>query len=108
MLSLDQWLQVRHEQEVSSSQVLTRTCSVANAEEMARPEASMENGRSRTPPLEKCQQEWSSGSCNFNTMSVPMLNTHLRWTNHKSKLESMKATLLDDEDAGLSPLVTNS
>lgn len=97
MHSLDQGLQVRQEQAVSSSKVQTRTCSVANAKEMARPEASTENRRSRTPPLEKSQQEWTFGSYNFTTTSVPMLNT----TNHKSKLESL-------EDAGPSLLVSNS
>lgn len=73
---------------------------------MTSPEARLENRHPETPPLKKTQQEWTCDLCKITTMGESSLNAHLHGSKHKSKIEFLKASLLDAKDTGLSPSVT--
>ncbi|KAH6773203.1 hypothetical protein C2S51_011607 [Perilla frutescens var. frutescens] len=87
---------VQYPQSISSAWVL---------KDMTPPEASVENRRPETPPHKKTQQDWTCDICNVETMTEIMLNAHLQGSHHKSKLDSLKARMLDAKDTEPSPLV---
>ncbi|XP_057787980.1 uncharacterized protein LOC131005173 isoform X4 [Salvia miltiorrhiza] len=68
--------------------------------EMTRPEARVENRHPETPPRKKSQQEWTCHLCKVTNMGESTLNAHLQGSQHKSKLMSLKASLLDEKDTG--------
>ncbi|XP_047980658.1 uncharacterized protein LOC125222204 isoform X3 [Salvia hispanica] len=74
------------------------------ASQMTPPEARVENRCLETPLLKKSEQEWTCGLCKMTSVGESTLNAHLQGSMHKSKLEILKASLLNAKDTGLSPL----
>ncbi|XP_042005115.1 uncharacterized protein LOC121753890 isoform X5 [Salvia splendens] len=74
------------------------------ASQMTPPEARVENRCLETPLLKKSEQEWTCGLCKMTSVGLSTLNAHLQGSMHKSKLEILKASLLNAKDTGSSPL----
>ncbi|XP_042009896.1 uncharacterized protein LOC121758595 isoform X2 [Salvia splendens] len=74
------------------------------ASQMTPPEARVENRCLETPLLKKSEQEWTCGLCKMTSVGESTLNAHLQGSMHKSKLEILRAILLNAKDTGSSPL----
>lgn len=85
---------------------MNQTDAVTDVKETTPPQEIADDRRPETPPITKTQPEWTCGLCKMTAMSEIDLNAHLQGKKHKSKLESLKASMLCAKDKGPSPLVT--